>query len=289
MRIPFSVLMLAGTLLRPGNVRAAPEEPVSGLPALNKAVDARVRALNLATTPTADEPLDQIAKHVPSKGALVRIAFSDTGLVQRGGQMGFIGRHTGVLDYAWVTFPADIAVSTNSSTVVIGAFTGRKTVTAKNGSKVDMPVIAASVIGVIDGSMVDGRASYAPNSPIHVYTMPVKEERDRLMPTGGFIKTLTEGAGPTPSPDDTVKVNYRGALLDGTVFDSSYAHNTPMTFPLRNVIPCWTNGVSMMKVGGKSLLICPPEAAYGDRGAAPDIAPGATLVFEVDLIEIVKH
>lgn len=115
-----------------------------------------------------------------------------------------------------------------------------------------------------------------------------KEDGVKPIPMGGYIKALTEGAGATPTADDTVKVNYRGTLLDGTEFDSSYKRNEPATFPLKNVIPCWTNGVATMKVGGKSKLVCPSEVAYGDQGHPPTIPGGSTLIFEVELLEIVK-
>jgi FKBP-type peptidyl-prolyl cis-trans isomerase FkpA len=115
-----------------------------------------------------------------------------------------------------------------------------------------------------------------------------KDDGVKAIPNGGFIKTLTEGAGSTPSADDTVKVNYRGTLIDGTEFDSSYKRNEPATFPLKNVIPCWTNGVAMMKVGGKSKLVCPSDVAYGDQGHPPTIPGGATLIFEVELLDITK-
>lgn len=106
--------------------------------------------------------------------------------------------------------------------------------------------------------------------------------------TGFIITTLKPGTGASPKPTDKVKVHYHGTLVDGTVFDSSVDRKEPVTFPLDGVIPCWTQGVQMMKVGGKSKLVCPPDLAYGDRGAPPRIKPGATLVFEVELLEIVK-
>ena len=87
---------------------------------------------------------------------------------------------------------------------------------------------------------------------------------------------------------DKVKVHYHGTLIDGTVFDSSVERKQPIDFALNGVIPCWTEGVQMMKVGGKARLVCPSEIAYGDNGAPPKIKPGATLVFDVELLEIVK-
>lgn len=107
-------------------------------------------------------------------------------------------------------------------------------------------------------------------------------------PSGLVITTIKPGTGPSPTASDKVKVHYQGTLPDGTVFDSSVQRGEPITFPLNGVIKCWTEGVSMMKVGGKSRLVCPSELAYGDRGAGGRIKPGATLVFEVELLEIVK-
>jgi FKBP-type peptidyl-prolyl cis-trans isomerase FkpA/FKBP-type peptidyl-prolyl cis-trans isomerase FklB len=106
--------------------------------------------------------------------------------------------------------------------------------------------------------------------------------------SGAIVKTLKEGTGPTPTAADKVKVHYQGTLVDGTVFDSSISRGTPATFPLGNVIKCWTEGLQMIKVGGKSRLVCPANIAYGERGSPPIIKPGATLVFEVELLEIVK-
>jgi FKBP-type peptidyl-prolyl cis-trans isomerase len=99
---------------------------------------------------------------------------------------------------------------------------------------------------------------------------------------------VKEGTGANPAVSDTVKVNYEGRLTDGKVFDASAKHGGPATFPLNGVIPCWTEGVQKMKVGGKARLVCPASIAYGDRGAGGDIPPGSTLDFEVELLEIVK-
>jgi FKBP-type peptidyl-prolyl cis-trans isomerase len=104
--------------------------------------------------------------------------------------------------------------------------------------------------------------------------------------SGLIYSSIKEGTGPVPKPTDVVKVHYHGTLPDGKVFDSSVQRKEPATFPLNGVIPCWTEGVQLMKVGGKSKLVCPSAIAYGDRGAPPDIKPGATLVFEVELLAI---
>lgn len=106
--------------------------------------------------------------------------------------------------------------------------------------------------------------------------------------SGLIITQLKPGTGPSPAATDTVRVHYHGTLRDGTVFDSSVERKTPAEFALNRVIPCWTEGVALMKVGGKARLVCPAEIAYGSRGAPPRILPGAALAFEVELIEIVK-
>lgn len=102
-----------------------------------------------------------------------------------------------------------------------------------------------------------------------------------------FVK-LKDGKGESPKPTDTVKAHYHGTLRDGKVFDSSVERGAPATFPLNRVIPCWTEGLQKMKVGGKAKLVCPSSIAYGDHGQPPKIKPGATLVFEVELLEITQ-
>ena len=108
-------------------------------------------------------------------------------------------------------------------------------------------------------------------------------------PSGIVMTTIKPGTGATPKATDKVKVHYQGTLTDGTVFDSSIQRNQPATFPLSGVIKCWTEGVQLMKVGGKSKLVCPSDLAYGDKGMPPRIKPGSTLVFEVELLEIVNQ
>ena len=119
-------------------------------------------------------------------------------------------------------------------------------------------------------------------------TKAAAESGARKTTSGAIVTTLKEGKGPSPKASDTVKVHYQGTLVDGTVFDSSIQRGQPATFALGNVIKCWTEGVQEIKVGGKVRLVCPADIAYGDRGSPPAIKPGATLVFEVELLEIVK-
>ena len=121
------------------------------------------------------------------------------------------------------------------------------------------------------------------------YLAKAAAEKDtKKLPSGILVTTLKPGTGPSPAATDKVKVHYHGTLIDGTVFDSSVERKEPATFPLNQVIKCWTEGVQQMKVGGKSRLVCPSEVAYGERGAPPKIKPGATLVFEVELLGIEK-
>jgi len=105
--------------------------------------------------------------------------------------------------------------------------------------------------------------------------------------SGLIYKELKAGTGDSPKATDKVKVHYRGTLVNGTEFDSSYKRNQPAEFPLNGVIKCWTEGVQKMKVGGKAQLVCPSDLAYGDQGR-PGIPGGAALIFEVELIEITK-
>ncbi len=104
--------------------------------------------------------------------------------------------------------------------------------------------------------------------------------------SGMVYRSIKEGSGKAPKANNTVEVNYRGTLPNGTEFDSSYKRNQSIKFPLSGVIPCWTEGVQMMKVGGKAQLVCPPELAYGARGAGRAVPPNATLIFEVELLNV---
>jgi FKBP-type peptidyl-prolyl cis-trans isomerase FkpA len=113
-----------------------------------------------------------------------------------------------------------------------------------------------------------------------------KEPGAKVTASGLVFRSLQDGQGASPVATDKVKVHYRGTFPDGKEFDSSFKRNQPIDFPLNAVIPCWTEGVQLMKVGGKAKLTCPPAIAYGARGAGGVIPPNATLQFEVELIAI---
>jgi FKBP-type peptidyl-prolyl cis-trans isomerase len=108
------------------------------------------------------------------------------------------------------------------------------------------------------------------------------------LPSGLQYKILTKGSGPKPAASDTVVCNYRGTLVNGKEFDSSYKRGQPATFPVSGVIKGWTEALQLMPVGSKWQLFVPADLAYGERGAGPDIGPGATLIFDVELISIQK-
>ncbi len=113
-----------------------------------------------------------------------------------------------------------------------------------------------------------------------------KEPGAVVTSSGLVFRSMKEGSGARPGAANVVKVHYRGTFPDGKEFDSSYARGTPIEFPLNRVIPCWTEGVQRIQVGGKAKLTCPSHIAYGERGAGNVIPPNATLVFEVELLGV---
>jgi len=108
----------------------------------------------------------------------------------------------------------------------------------------------------------------------------------KTLPSGLQYKVLNEGSGKMPKAEDTVTVNYKGTLIDGTEFDSSYKRGQPATFQVKGVIKGWTEALQLMKQGAKWQLFIPPDLAYGERGAGRDIGPNATLIFEVELLAV---
>jgi FKBP-type peptidyl-prolyl cis-trans isomerase FkpA len=115
---------------------------------------------------------------------------------------------------------------------------------------------------------------------------PTKNGNTLRTPSGIDITIEEHGSGAQPGPTDVVTVHYEGTFQDGRVFDSSIARGTPAQFPLNRVIPCWTEALQYLHVGGKARIVCPPELAYGAQGAPPTIPPNATLIFEVQLLGV---
>ena len=121
------------------------------------------------------------------------------------------------------------------------------------------------------------------------YLAKAATEKGATKTATGLVYLETKaGTGASPKPEDVVKVHYEGKFPSGKVFDSSIERKEPASFPLNGVIPCWTEGVGMMKVGGKAQIVCPPELAYGAEGRPPQMPGGATLIFNVELLEIEK-
>ena len=133
-------------------------------------------------------------------------------------------------------------------------------------------------------ALVAGFASVAHADDDATLAAAAKESGASVSPAGVVYKSIKDGAGASPKASDSVKVNYRGTFPDGKEFDAS--RGNPISFQLNRVIPCWTEGVQKMKVGGKAKLTCPSAVAYGPRGAGGVIPPNATLVFEVELLAI---
>lgn len=119
-------------------------------------------------------------------------------------------------------------------------------------------------------------------------TGAVAQTKSETLSSGVIIEYLKEGAGASPTAADTVVAHYRGTLMDGKEFDSSYKRGEPIAFPLSRVVPCWTQGMQKIKVGGKAKLTCPAATAYGERGVPDVIPPGATLNLAVELVSIKK-
>jgi FKBP-type peptidyl-prolyl cis-trans isomerase FklB len=139
--------------------------------------------------------------------------------------------------------------------------------------------MAAERAALADSNKAAGEAFLAENA---------KKEGVKVTASGLQYKVIEEGSGDSPGPNDTATVNYRGTLVDGTQFDSSYDRGQPATFPVGGVIAGWTEALQMMKPGAKWQIVIPSDLAYGERGAGRDIGPNSTLVFDVELISVKK-
>jgi FKBP-type peptidyl-prolyl cis-trans isomerase FkpA len=144
---------------------------------------------------------------------------------------------------------------------------------------------------VVAGLLVLGSCSPPPKvqeqlTPDSFLAKAAAEPGAMKLPSGLIYDEVEKGAGPSPAATDTVRVHYRGTLMDGTEFESSYKNSEPVEVPLHTVIPCWREGLQRMKVGGKSRLICPANIAYGAEGRPPAIPGGAPLIFEMALVGI---
>jgi FKBP-type peptidyl-prolyl cis-trans isomerase FkpA/FKBP-type peptidyl-prolyl cis-trans isomerase FklB len=157
----------------------------------------------------------------------------------------------------------------------------------KKTPKVDLPTYGPKV-NQVQQNRAAAQAETEKKAGTAFLTKAAAEPGAKKTESGAIVTTLKEGKGEHPKATDTVKVHYHGTLIDGTVFDSSVKRGEPAIFPLNQVIKCWTEAVPLLKVGGKSKVVCPSAIAYGDRGSPPTIKPGATLIFEVELLEIVK-
>jgi len=153
-----------------------------------------------------------------------------------------------------------------------------------NEPKVDMQVYGPK-IQELANSRATVRSAAEKQASAAFLAQMAQEPGAQQSASGVIYIPMTAGTGPSPTAANTVRVHYHGTLRDGTVFDSSVQRGEPISFPLSGVIPCWTEGVQNMQVGGKSKLVCPSDTAYGDAGQGP-IPGGATLVFEVELLGI---
>lgn len=160
---------------------------------------------------------------------------------------------------------------------------------ARDQSKLDMDAIEAVVPKLQE--LQTQRMSAATTKEKDAgaaYLSKAATEKDATKTDSGLvIKTVQAGSGASPTAQDVVRVHYTGKFVDGKVFDSSVERNEPAEFPLSGVIPCWTEAVQLMKVGGKAQVTCPPDLAYGDEGRPPQMRGGATLVFDIELLDIV--
>ena len=156
----------------------------------------------------------------------------------------------------------------------------------KKTPRVDMKTFAPKINELASARQAAGAAEEKKRGQAYLDTIAAKPNIKKNI-SGMLFENVTEGTGKSPLATDKVKVNYKGTLIDGTVFDASEKHGGPATFSLTEVYKCWVEGLQMMKTGGKAKLYCPSDMAEGNRGRGL-IPPGATVLFDVELLEIVK-
>ena len=164
------------------------------------------------------------------------------------------------------------------------AYEGKEPLLAKEEMTNAMNAYRAKVMQARESEM---KAAAEGNKKAGEAFLAANKDKKGVVTLGSGLqyKVLVEGSGKKPSPDDTVEVNYRGTLIDGTEFDSSYKRGQPATFQVKGVIPGWVEALQLMKAGAKWQLFIPSTIAYGDRGAG-QIEPGSMLIFEVELLKI---
>lgn len=210
--------------------------------------------------------------------------------------------------FAAPAFAADIPKTDDQKTFYTLGLIVAKQLSVFNLTTAELDIVKQGISDSIGGKKIETELTPAANEKVQELARlrrkiqgekmsgAYKEYIEKAAKEKGAVKTETgivytpviEGVGPHPKTTDTVKVNYRGTLIDGKEFDSSFKRGKPSEFKLDGVIKCWTEGLQKMKAGGKAKLVCPAATAYGDAGPTELILPGATLVFEVDLIEIKK-
>lgn len=174
------------------------------------------------------------------------------------------------------------AEMTDEELAIVAA--GMRDAIRNEGLQVDMQVYGPQIQQLVGERISAGAAEEKAASAEFVAEMAQQQGAERSE-TGVIFIPESRGSGPSPTAQDTVRVHYHGTLRDGTVFDSSVDRGEPVTFALNGVIPCWTEGVQKMRVGGTATLVCPSATAYGDAGQGP-IPGGAALMFEVELLGI---
>jgi len=275
MRFVFTLATAAAvsmSLPLPGQTQAAPAKPAVSAPAKPKpGVAAPAAPKPAATTPAKPKPAVVSAKPAaaaPPKTGAVSLQTDDEKTIYALGLS--IARSLKQFDLS----PAEVEIVKR----------------ALSDSAAQKPAIEITEWGPKIQPLAMGRQ----NRVVEREKVVAKAFLDKSAAVPGAVKCesglvytdITAGSGPSPKATDTVKVHYRGTLVDGTEFDSSYKRNEPAEFPLNQVIKGWTEGVQRMKVGGKARLVCPSSIAYGDNGRPPTIPGGATLIFEIELLAI---